>query len=159
MDLFLYDRNFHHERVNCVCLKSKTLCNCLPSSSFLHFFSGITGNSKVEFGAIKYFTDYWTAKTIQLFVAMSENFFLVYSFSEYVAAKGNSKDILDRCSHQFICIVLKQTWNNGLKPVKAVKILVSEQIALAAIFLLWTSFCFLKVNPQKYVGMVSTNNM
>ena len=93
MDLFLYDRNFHHERVNCVCLKSKILCNCLPSSSFLHFFSGITGNSKAEFGAIKYFTDYWTAKTFQLFVAMSENFFLVYSFSEYAAAKGNSTGI------------------------------------------------------------------
>ena len=27
----------------CVCLKSKTLCNCLSSTSFLYHFSGITG--------------------------------------------------------------------------------------------------------------------
>ena len=36
--------------------------------------------------------------------------------------------------------------------------LISEQIALAACFTL-TRFCFLQVNQQKHVGMVSTNNI
>ena len=39
------------------------------------------------------------------------------------------------------------------------KILVLEQTFLAANFLRWTSFCNLKFNQQKRVGMVSTNNM
>ena len=34
------------KRVYCVCSKSKTLRNCLSSSSFLHHFSGRTGNSE-----------------------------------------------------------------------------------------------------------------
>ena len=39
------------------------------------------------------------------------------------------------------------------------KILVLEQTALHANFLLCTSFCFQKFNQQKRVGMVSTNDM
>ena len=39
------------------------------------------------------------------------------------------------------------------------KILVLEQTALHANFLRWTSFCNLKFNEQKRVGMVSINNM
>ena len=62
-------------KVNCVCLKSKTLCNCLSSSSFLHHFSGITENSHGELGVEKNFTDHWTVNTIQLFVAKKGNFF------------------------------------------------------------------------------------
>ena len=42
---------------------------------------------------------------------------------------------------------------------KAGKILESEYIALDAIFFLWTRFCFLEVNLQKHVVMVSTNNV
>ena len=58
------------------------LRNCLSSSPFLHHFSGIAGNSKGEYGAKIYFTDHWTANTIQLVVATKGNFFLAYSFYE-----------------------------------------------------------------------------
>ena len=43
--------------------------------------------------------------------------------------------------------------------IKLAKILISEQIALCLSGLLWTSSCFLQVNQQRLVGMVSTNNM
>ena len=36
--------------------------------------------------------------------------------------------------------------------------IVSEQITLAAIFILWTNFCFLQVYQKKYIGMVYANN-
>ena len=36
---------------------------------------------------------------------------------------------------------------------------ISEQIAFAAVYYFWAKFCFLQVNQQKHVGMVSTNNM
>ena len=36
---------------------------------------------------------------------------------------------------------------------------IPKQIDLAAGFILWTSFCFLQVNQQKRVGMVSANNV
>ena len=36
---------------------------------------------------------------------------------------------------------------------------ISNQIALAAIFILWISFCFPHINEQKFVGMVCTNNV
>ena len=36
---------------------------------------------------------------------------------------------------------------------------ISEQTALAAIFYFGQFFCFLLVNQQKCVGMVSTNNV
>ena len=42
----------------------------------------------VEFRAKTYFTDHWTANTIQLFVDIKE-IFLVYSFSQQVAGKGD----------------------------------------------------------------------
>ena len=62
--------------------------------------------------------------------------------------------LLDKCGHLYICIGLKQTLSHGQKPV-----LISEQLALTTMFLLWTSLCFLKVNQKKCVGMVSTNNI
>ena len=36
---------------------------------------------------------------------------------------------------------------------------VSKEIVVAAMFLLWAGFCFLKVNHQIHAGMVSTNNV
>ena len=38
---------------NCVCLKTKKPRNCLSSSSFLHYFSGIRGNTVQLYVAIK----------------------------------------------------------------------------------------------------------
>ena len=46
-----------------------------------------------KFRAKKYFTDHWTANTIQLFVALKENFSGVYSFSKQVATKDNFPEI------------------------------------------------------------------
>ena len=51
------------------------------------FLSPLIFRNNGEFGAKKYFTDHRTADTIQLFVT-KKDIFLVYSFSEYVAAKG-----------------------------------------------------------------------
>ena len=63
----------------CLSLKSKTLHNCI-SSSFLHHFSGITGNLKSEFGAKIYFTDHWTANTIRLYVDVKGIFLWSFFF-------------------------------------------------------------------------------
>ena len=56
-------------------LKSKTLRNCLYSSSSPYHFSGITGKSNGEFEAKKYFKYRWTANTIQLFVVITKKIF------------------------------------------------------------------------------------
>ena len=69
-----------------VCLKSKMLLNCL-SSSVLHHFSGNNGES----GAKKCFKT--SGQLIQWFICFyKRKFFLVYSFSEQVAAKENSPE-------------------------------------------------------------------
>ena len=72
-----------------VCLKSKTLRNCL-SSSFVHSFSEITRgfgakNSLQTIGQLIQFS----------YLLLSKDVFLVYSFSEQVAAKGDSPKLLD----------------------------------------------------------------
>ena len=59
----------------------------------------------------------------------------------------------DKC---IICISLRYTLSNGQKLVY--KILISEQIALAAMFFFEQVFAFCML-INKNVGMVSTNNM
>ena len=82
-----------------------------PSSSPLFFFSPPllrnNGDSNGEFGAIKYFTDYWTANTIQLFVAIWATFLWSILFLNKPKRRGIPQRILDKCSPLFICIVLK----------------------------------------------------
>ena len=134
------------------------LCNCL-SSSFLHHFSRITGKSNDELGAKKYFTDHWTGITIQLFVAIKGNFFWSILFLNKSEQRGIPQILLDKFTNLFICTSLKQTLSNGQKPVSTVKIVISKRITLTANCLLQTSFCILKVDQQKRVEMVSTNNM
>ena len=73
-------------------IQLRLLENCLFSSSFLHHFFRHIGNSNGEFGAKHYFTDHWTANTIQLFVAIKGIFFLVCFFSGQVAVKRNSSE-------------------------------------------------------------------
>ena len=57
----------------CLCVKRKTLCNCLCSSSSCDSASLIQNIG--EFGAKNYFTDHQTANTIQLFVHIKRKFF------------------------------------------------------------------------------------
>ena len=54
---------------NCICLKSKNPLNCLSSSSFLNYFSGITANSEQRHSL-------WTNRQL-------------IQFSQNVAIKGN----------------------------------------------------------------------
>ena len=91
----------------CVCLKSKTLRNCLSSSAFLHHFYRNNENSNGEFGAKKYFTGRSTADTIQLFVAIKGIFIWSILFLTNSQRRGIPQRPLDKCSYLFICTVLK----------------------------------------------------
>ena len=53
--------------------------------------------------------------------------------------------LLDKFCHVFICIPLKQTLSSGQKPVYTVKILISEQIAVAAVLYFGQVFVFCKL--------------
>ena len=59
----------------CVCVKRITHCNCLCSSSPSSRFSASLIWNIREFGATNYFTDHWTANTIQSFVPIKITFF------------------------------------------------------------------------------------
>ena len=85
----------------CVCLKSKKLRNL--SSSFLHHFSGIMGNSEQK----KYFADHWTANATQLFVAIEGHFFWSVLFLNNSQRRGIPHRLLDKCSNLFIYTSLK----------------------------------------------------
>ena len=53
--------------------------------------------------------------------------------------------LLDKYSHVFICIPLKQTLSSGQKSVYTVKILISKQIAVAAVLHFGEVFDFWKL--------------
>ena len=57
----------------CVCMKGKTLCDCLRFSSCCDFASLIRNIG--EFGAKNYFTGHRTSNTIKLFVPIKRKFF------------------------------------------------------------------------------------
>ena len=126
----------------CVCVKRITLCNCLCSSSSpsSRFSASLIRNIE-KFGANNYFTDHRTANTIQLFVSIKMKFFGSILFQKKLQQKGIPQRLLDKYSHLFICISLKQTLGNGQKPVYNVKILISKQIALAAVLYFGQVFC------------------
>ena len=74
----------------CVCVKRIAFCNCLcssPSSSRSRFSASLIRNIG-EVGATNFFTDHWTANTVQFFVPTKRTFF--GSISEQVAAMRNS---------------------------------------------------------------------
>ena len=122
-------RNYfiYWSRNYCVCVKRKTLCNCLcPSSSSCD--SASLFRNIGEFGAQSYFTDH--RKDNSVISSCKMEIFWVYSFSRQVVAKRNS---LDKDSHLFIRILLKKTLSRGQKPVYTVKILESKQIACGAV--------------------------
>ena len=76
----------------CVCLKSKTLRNCLSSPAFLHHFYRNKGEFERWIRSKKIFyrpLDSWYNSVICCY---KRNFYLVYSFSEQFATKGNSSE-------------------------------------------------------------------
>ena len=89
------------------------VCSSSPSS---HFSASLIQNIS-KFPAKRYFVDHQTANAIQLFVPIKTKFFRPLFFQ----------------NNLFICVSLKLTLSSDQKPVYPVKILVSEQIALAAV--------------------------
>ena len=123
---------------NCVCVKRKTFCNCLCSSS-----SNSTGliRNIGKFGAKSYFTDYRKANTIQPFVPIKEIFFGSILFQNKTYRRRMAQRLLDKYSHLFICISLKQTSSSGQKPLYIDKTLI-EQITFAAALYFGQVFIF-----------------
>ena len=111
------------------CVKHVMLCKCLCSSSpssshfsaFIFFCSEFSNIG--EFRAKKY-VDYQTANTYHLFVRMNQKFFGSILFQNKPQQRGIRQGLLDKYSHLFICISLKQTLSSGQKSVYSVKILI-----------------------------------
>ena len=112
-------------------MKRITLCICVCSSCSCRFSASLIQNIG-EFGAEKYFINHRTANAIQLFVPKGE-------------VAGIPQGLLDKYSHLFICISLKWTLSSGQKLVYTVKILISEQIALAAVLYFGQVFVFCRL--------------
>ena len=71
----------------CVCVKRIMLCNCLWPSSPFCFSASLIWNIW-EFRAANYFTDHWTADTIQLFVPIKKTFFGSIIFQDKLQQRG-----------------------------------------------------------------------
>ena len=122
------------------------LCSCLCSSSPFsssHFSASLIQNIR-EFRAKKYI-DHRTANTNQLFVPMNQKFFGSILFQNKPQQRGIRQGLLDKYSHLFICISLKQTLSSGQKSVYTVKILISEQIDFAAVLYCEQVFVFCRL--------------
>ena len=114
----------------CVCVKRLTLCNCL-CSSYSRFSASVIQNIR-EFRANNYFTDHLTTNTIQLFVPTKRKFLVSIIFQNKSQRRVIPYRLLNKYSHLFICILLKDTLSSGQKPVYTVKTITSEQIVFAA---------------------------
>ena len=135
-------------------MKRITLCNCLRSSSFpsSHFSTSLIQKTG-EFGTKKYCTDHQTANTIQLFVHIKRNFFGSILFQNKPQRSGIPPRVLDKYSHLFICISLKQTLSSGKKLVYTVKILLSEQMAFAAMRYFGQVFVFCRLTNKSLLEL------
>ena len=91
-----------------------------------------------EFGAKKYFIDHRTANAIQLFVPIKRKFFRSLLFQRKLPRGVIPQGILNKYSYLFISISLKWTLGSGKKPAYTAKILVSEQIAFAAVLFVFS---------------------
>ena len=107
---------------------------------FLPALSKILANS-----GKKKFIDYQTANAIELFVSIKRKFFGSLLFQNKLQRRGIPQGLLDKYSHLFICISLKWTLSSGQKPVCTVKILVSGQIAFAAVLYFGQVFVFCRL--------------
>ena len=71
--------------------------------------------------------------------------FRANSFLEQVATKGINIIRRDKYNHVFVCLSLKYTLSSGQKPVYTVKILISEQLAFAAVVYFGQVFVFCRL--------------
>ena len=115
---------------SCVCVKRLTLCNCLCSSSS-RFSASVIQNIR-EFRANNCFADHLTTNTIQLFVPIKRKFFMSIIFQNKSQRRVIPYRLLNKYSHLFFCISLKDTLSSGQKPVYTIKTISSEQIVFAA---------------------------
>ena len=95
--------------------------------------------------AKKCFADHWTPNAIQLFVPLKRKFFGCLLFQNKSQRRRIPWGLLDEYSHLFICISLKWALSSGQEPVYTVKILVSEQIAVAAVLYFGQVFVFCRL--------------
>ena len=127
----------------CVCVKRITLCSCLCSSSSCFPSSLIRNIGK--FGAKNYFTDHWTANTIQLFVPIERKLYWSILFQNKSQQRVILYRLLDKYSHLFICISLKERLRSGQKPIFTFKTKTSEQIAFAVVLYFGKVFVFCRL--------------
>ena len=86
-----------------------------------------------------------TANAIQLLVPIKRKFFGSLLFQNKLQRRGIPQGLLDKWSHLFIWISLKWTLSSGQKPECIVKILISEQIAFAAVLYFGQVFVFCRL--------------
>ena len=124
-------------------MKHIMLCICVCSSPSC--FSANLIQNIGKFRAKKNFIDHQTANAIELFVPIKRKFFGSLLFQNKLQRRGIPQGLLDKYSHLFICISLKWTLSSGQKLVYTVKILISEQIALAAVLYFGQVFVFCRL--------------
>ena len=93
----------------------------------------------------KCFVDHQTANIIQLFVAIKNKLLRSIIFQNKSQGGGIPQGQLDKYSHLFISISVKQTLSSRQKPVYTVKILISDQIAFAAVLYFGQVFVFCRL--------------
>ena len=120
------------------------LCICMCSFPPFCFSGSLIWNIG-EFRGKKCFVDHWTPNAIQLFVPLKRKFFWSFLFQNKSQQRRIPWGLLDEYSHLFICISLKWTLSSGQKPVCTVKILVSGQIAIAAVLYFGQVFVFCRL--------------
>ena len=86
-----------------------------------------------------------TANAIQLLVPIKRKFFGSLLFQNKLQRRGIPQGLLDKWSHLFIWISLKWTLSSGQKPECIMKILISEQIAFAAVLYFGQVFVFCRL--------------
>ena len=86
-----------------------------------------------------------TANAIKLLVPIKRKFFGSLLFQNKLQRRGIPQGLLDKWSHLFIWISLKWTLSSGQKPECIVKILISEQIAFAAVLYFGQVFVFCRL--------------
>ena len=97
----------------CVCVKRKTLCNCLCYSSC--YSTRIIRNIR-EFRAKTYFEDHQTANTTRLFVPMKMKFFRSILFQNKLQQWGIPQRLLYENSDLVTCMSLKWALSRRQKP-------------------------------------------
>ena len=108
------------------------------------FFYQLIRNIR-EFGAKNYFTDHWTANTIQLFVPIERKLYWSILFQNKSQQRVILYRLLDKYSHLFIYISLKERLRSGQKPIFTFKTKTSEQIAFAVVLYFGKVFVFCRL--------------